>query len=50
MLVFVSTYDTTKMNDSDLELLIKHDPKVCLKISLSQNNCTVLPHPIIRIS
>jgi hypothetical protein len=36
-------YDTAGMTDEALERLLAHHPNACLKISLTQTNCTVLP-------
>lgn len=36
-------YDTSKLNDDELILLLSRDPKACLMISPTQENCTVIP-------
>ena len=36
-------HDTSAMTDDDLVQLLERNPAACLKISLTQSNCTVLP-------
>lgn len=36
-------YDTSKLNDDELLLLLSRDPHACLMISPTQHNCTVIP-------
>ena len=36
-------YDTSKLNDDELLLLLSRDPHACLMISPAQDNCTVIP-------
>ncbi len=36
-------YDTSLMTDDDLVGLLERDPSACLMISLTQDNCTVVP-------
>ena len=36
-------YDTSKLNDDALVLLLSRDPHACLMISPTQHNCTVIP-------
>ena len=37
-------HKTASMTDEELESLLAKDPEACLMISLTQANCTVLPH------
>ena len=36
-------HDTAMMSEADVVRLLERDPAACLKISLTQNNCTVMP-------
>ena len=36
-------HDTSTMTENDIVQLLEGDPAACLKISLTQNNITVLP-------
>ncbi|MFM2295538.1 MAG: hypothetical protein RLZZ350_1951 [Verrucomicrobiota bacterium] len=36
-------HDTAAMTEDDVAQLLERNPAACLKISLTQTNCTVLP-------
>jgi hypothetical protein len=38
-----AVHDTKGMSDADLVQLLKTDPKACLAISITQENCTIVP-------
>jgi hypothetical protein len=38
-----TVHDTAVMTDAELEQLMEREPTACLKLSLTQSNCTVLP-------
>jgi hypothetical protein len=37
-------HDTASMSDNDLLALLALDPGACLKVSIPQENCTVIPN------
>jgi hypothetical protein len=41
-----NVYDTATLKDSDLQQLLQREPEACLSISITQDNCTVLPRRI----
>jgi hypothetical protein len=36
-------HDTSAMTEEEIEQLLKREPASCLKVSLSQDNCNVIP-------